>query len=35
MYATSDGVVSDNKALYDWFEYKGDDVIYKDLQPEK
>ncbi|MBS1654349.1 MAG: glycoside hydrolase family 43 protein [Bacteroidetes bacterium] len=29
MYATSGGVPSVNKALFDWFEYKGDDDIYK------
>lgn len=29
MYATSKGTVSDNKALYDWFEYQGHDDIYQ------
>lgn len=32
MYGTSNGVATTNKALYDWFEYKGDDNIYKDLE---
>ncbi len=32
MYGTSDGVETINKALYDWFEYKGNDVIYKHLK---
>jgi xylan 1,4-beta-xylosidase len=31
MYATSNGIATTNKALYDWFEYKGDDDVYKDL----
>lgn len=29
MYATSNGMTSMNKARYDWFEYRGDDDIYK------
>lgn len=35
MYATSNGVATTNKALYDWFEYRGNDDIYKDLRLEK
>jgi alpha-N-arabinofuranosidase len=35
MYTTSNGLATTNKALYDWFEYKGDDDIYKDLRLEK
>jgi alpha-N-arabinofuranosidase len=31
MYATSNGIATSNKAKYDWFEYKGDDDIYKNL----
>lgn len=31
MYATSNGKPSTNKALYDWFEYKGNDNIYYSL----
>ena len=34
MYATSNGIATGNKALYDWFEYKGDDDIYKNLQKD-
>jgi xylan 1,4-beta-xylosidase len=29
MYATSNGVASSSKALYDWFEYQSDDDVYK------
>lgn len=29
LYATSSGKKSNTKAYYDWFEYKGNDVIYK------
>ncbi|HMU46701.1 MAG TPA: glycoside hydrolase family 43 protein [Chitinophagaceae bacterium] len=29
MYATSDGVSSDSKAIYDWFEVKNEDEVYK------
>lgn len=29
LYATSTGKESNNKAFFDWFEYKGDDDIYK------
>ncbi|HRX94687.1 MAG TPA: glycoside hydrolase family 43 protein [Chitinophagaceae bacterium] len=29
MYATSDGVSSDNKAVYDWLEISNDDDVYK------
>ncbi|MCB0774840.1 MAG: family 43 glycosylhydrolase, partial [Chitinophagaceae bacterium] len=29
MYATSDGVSSDTKAVYDWFEISNDDDVYK------
>lgn len=29
MYATSDGIASANVAKYDWFQYIGDDDIYK------
>ncbi len=29
MYATSDGKESSSKAAYDWFEYSGDDMVYK------
>jgi len=29
MYATSSGKESDQKAYFDWFEYKGDDDVYK------
>ena len=29
MYATSLGIPSDSKASFDWFEYTGDDEIYK------
>ncbi|MEO7049776.1 MAG: family 43 glycosylhydrolase, partial [Ferruginibacter sp.] len=32
LYATSNGTVTTNKALYDWFEYKGDDDVYKHLK---
>ena len=35
MYATSNGAATDNKALYDWFEYKGDDDLYKDFHLQK
>lgn len=35
MYATSNGVATTNNALYDWFEYKGDDDIYKELKKKK
>ncbi len=33
MYATSSGQISTNKALFDWFEIKNDDDVYKTLQP--
>jgi len=29
LYATSTGKESNNKAFFDWFQYKGDDDIYK------
>lgn len=29
LYATSSGKPSTNKAFYDWFEYKGDDDVFK------
>ena len=29
LYATSNGAATNNVALYNWFEYKGDDDIYK------
>jgi len=29
IYTTSSGKLSDNKALFDWFEYTGDDEVYK------
>jgi alpha-N-arabinofuranosidase len=29
MYATSNNQSSNNKAIYDWFEYKGDDDVFK------
>jgi alpha-N-arabinofuranosidase len=29
LYATSLGTMSGNKAYYDWFEYKGDDEVYR------
>lgn len=32
MYATSNGIQTTNKVLYDWFEYKGGDDIYKELK---
>ena len=32
MYATSSGKVSTNTASYDWFEYQGNDEVYKELQ---
>lgn len=32
MYATSNGLPTVNKADYDWFEYRGDDEVYKKLQ---
>jgi xylan 1,4-beta-xylosidase len=32
MYATSNGAATTNKAMYDWFEYKGDDDVYKSLE---
>jgi len=32
MYGTSNGLATTNKVLYDWFEYKGDDDIYKELK---
>jgi alpha-N-arabinofuranosidase len=35
MYASSNGVATTNKALYDWFEYKGDDDLYKDFHLQK
>lgn len=32
MYTTSNGEASDNKAVFDWFEYTGNDEVYKNLQ---
>ncbi|MGC4022580.1 MAG: glycoside hydrolase family 43 protein [Cyclobacteriaceae bacterium] len=29
MYATSNGKMSNNKAYFDWFNYQGDDEVYK------
>jgi xylan 1,4-beta-xylosidase len=29
LYATSNGIPSTNKVLYNWFENKNDDAIYK------
>ncbi len=29
LYATSLGKPSDNSAHFDWFEYEGDDAVYK------
>lgn len=29
MYATSNGIVSSNSAYFDWFEYEGNDEVYK------
>lgn len=29
MYAMSNGVSSDNNALYDWFAYKGNDAVFR------
>jgi len=29
LYATSSGIQTDNAAYFNWFSYKGDDVIYK------
>ncbi len=33
MYATSEGEASNNKALFNWFEIKNNDDVYKKLQP--
>lgn len=29
LYATSSGYKSDNEVVYNWFSYKGDDIIYR------
>ena len=29
LYGTSNGTVTNKVAVYDWFEYKGDDDVYK------
>jgi alpha-N-arabinofuranosidase len=29
LYTTSTGTESNNKAYFNWFEYKGDDAVYK------
>lgn len=35
MYATSEGTYSNNSALFDWFEYSGNDEIYNLIQNRK